>query len=186
MARQEEQGFSGFEQPESGLCVNNCGFFGSSATLNMCSKCYHDHLMKSSQAATTSSSRTSQPAKHNGLSRPQVASAHTSHISVSMPGSVIIETKSPSVIGSQPTILATPVQPAMTTSLEPHLNLTNRCHVCKRKVGLTGFKCRCEGLFCSIHRYSDKHECTFDYKAAGREAITKACPVIKADKIERL
>merc|ERR1719427_571510 len=33
------------------------------------------------------------------------------------------------------------------------------------KVGMTGFTCRCGGLFCSIHRYSDKHECGFDYKA---------------------
>merc|ERR1711936_1425680 len=33
----------------------------------------------------------------------------------------------------------------------------------KKKVGLTGFTCRCGGLFCSIHRYSDKHDCTFDY-----------------------
>ena len=40
----------------------------------------------------------------------------------------------------------------------------NRCFVCKKKVGLTGFTCRCGGLFCSIHRYSDKHECGFDYK----------------------
>ena len=40
----------------------------------------------------------------------------------------------------------------------------NRCGVCKKKVGLTGFTCRCGGLFCSIHRYSDKHECKFDYK----------------------
>ena len=40
----------------------------------------------------------------------------------------------------------------------------NRCGVCKKKLGLTGFTCRCSGLFCSIHRYSDKHECKFDYK----------------------
>ena len=40
----------------------------------------------------------------------------------------------------------------------------NRCHTCKKKVGLTGFTCRCGGLFCSIHRYSDKHQCDFDYK----------------------
>ena len=40
----------------------------------------------------------------------------------------------------------------------------NRCQSCKKKVGLTGFTCRCGGLFCSIHRYSDKHQCDFDYK----------------------
>merc|ERR1712079_540560 len=41
----------------------------------------------------------------------------------------------------------------------------NRCSACKKKVGLTGFDCRCGGLFCSIHRYSDKHDCSFDCQA---------------------
>merc|ERR1711923_703565 len=36
-------------------------------------------------------------------------------------------------------------------------------------------KNRC--LFCSIHRYSDKHECGFDYKALGAEEISKSNPV---------
>merc|ERR1719334_1597847 len=56
----------------------------------------------------------------------------------------------------------------------------NRCLSCKKKVGLTGFTCRCGGLFCSIHRYSDKHECGFDYKALGAEEISKSNPVVVA------
>merc|ERR1711988_1131511 len=47
----------------------------------------------------------------------------------------------------------------------------NRCALCKKKVGLTGFTCRCGGLFCGIHRYSDKHDCNFDYKAMGEKEI---------------
>ena len=54
-----------------------------------------------------------------------------------------------------------------------------RCGVCRKKLGLTGnfknvyrtiftgfvaFKCRCGLYFCGIHRYSDKHDCQFDYK----------------------
>merc|ERR1719411_1971567 len=50
----------------------------------------------------------------------------------------------------------------------------NRCFSCKKKVGLTGFTCRCGGLFCSIHRYSDKHECNFDYKELGAVEIRKS------------
>ncbi|TMW46604.1 hypothetical protein DOY81_008321 [Sarcophaga bullata] len=36
----------------------------------------------------------------------------------------------------------------------------NRCAECRKKVGLTGFLCRCGGLYCAVHRYSDKHNCT--------------------------
>ena len=28
----------------------------------------------------------------------------------------------------------------------------NRCFVCKKKLGLTGFTCRCDRLFCAVHR----------------------------------
>jgi len=62
----------------------------------------------------------------------------------------------------------------------------NRCLSCKKKVGLTGFTCRCGGLFCSIHRYSDKHECTFDYKELGAEEIRKSNPVVVASKVQKI
>ncbi|KAL0435437.1 UNVERIFIED_CONTAM: Zinc finger A20 and AN1 domain-containing stress-associated protein 8 [Sesamum radiatum] len=62
----------------------------------------------------------------------------------------------------------------------------NRCSTCKKRVGLTGFKCRCGDLFCGSHRYSDKHDCPFDYRTAGRDAIAKANPVVKAEKLDRI
>ncbi|XP_058073556.1 zinc finger A20 and AN1 domain-containing stress-associated protein 5-like [Magnolia sinica] len=62
----------------------------------------------------------------------------------------------------------------------------NRCLCCRKKVGLTGFRCRCGDLFCSKHRYSDRHVCSYDYKAAGREMIARENPVVKAAKIIRV
>merc|ERR1711952_339872 len=62
----------------------------------------------------------------------------------------------------------------------------NRCALCKKKVGLTGFTCRCGGLFCGIHRYSDKHDCNFDYKAMGEKEISEANPVIVAQKLNKI
>merc|ERR1712142_1284611 len=56
----------------------------------------------------------------------------------------------------------------------------------RKKMGLTGFTCRCGGLFCSIHRYSDKHECGFDYKALGAEEISKSNPVVVAQKVAKI
>ncbi|URE34943.1 Zinc finger AN1 domain-containing stress-associated protein 15 [Musa troglodytarum] len=61
---------------------------------------------------------------------------------------------------------------------KPQVRFSNGCSTCGRKVGLTGFRCRCGDLFCSRHRYSDTHDCSFDYKALGREEIAKANPVV--------
>jgi AN1-type zinc finger protein 5/6 len=63
---------------------------------------------------------------------------------------------------------------------------TNRCFSCNKRIGLAGFKCRCEYVFCSLHRQSDKHNCTFDYKAHGRDVLTKANPAVIADKVEKV
>ncbi|KAM0828523.1 hypothetical protein ACQ4PT_067484 [Festuca glaucescens] len=61
----------------------------------------------------------------------------------------------------------------------------SRCAACGRKVGLMGFKCRCGGVFCGEHRYSDRHNCGYDYRAAGRDAISQANPVIRNDKVDK-
>lgn len=49
----------------------------------------------------------------------------------------------------------------------------NRCVICTKKTGLTGFKCRCGDNFCGIHRYPDEHGCKFDYKTMEREQLGK-------------
>ena len=61
-----------------------------------------------------------------------------------------------------------------------------RCFSCNKRVGLTGFSCRCGSLFCGQHRYSDKHECPYDYRTEGRDAIAKANPVVKAEKLDKI
>merc|ERR1711874_731124 len=56
----------------------------------------------------------------------------------------------------------------------------------KKELGLTGFSCRCGGLFCAVHRYTDKHECSFDYKAMGEKEISEANPLIVAYKVAKI
>lgn len=48
-----------------------------------------------------------------------------------------------------------------------------KCWSCARKVGLTGFECRCGYVFCSKHRYAEDHNCDFDHIAKGREILSK-------------
>ncbi|KAG0475946.1 hypothetical protein HPP92_012375 [Vanilla planifolia] len=69
---------------------------------------------------------------------------------------------------------------------QPPVRFGNRCSSCRKRVGLTGFRCRCGELFCMWHRHSDTHDCTFDYKSAGKEEISKANPVIRAAKIIKI
>ncbi|KAK6467487.1 AN1-type zinc finger protein 5-like [Huso huso] len=62
----------------------------------------------------------------------------------------------------------------------------NRCFICRKKLGLTGFDCRCGNLFCGIHRYSDEHSCPYDYRAEAAEKIRKENPIVVAEKIQKL
>ncbi|KAH1082582.1 hypothetical protein J1N35_022343 [Gossypium stocksii] len=68
-----------------------------------------------------------------------------------------------------------PIDPSETTSCGMKMKeVPNRCTKCCKRVGLTGFNCSCGNLFCAAHRYSDKHDCPFDYRATARDAIAKA------------
>ncbi|KAM9735588.1 AN1-type zinc finger protein 5-like [Menidia menidia] len=69
---------------------------------------------------------------------------------------------------------------------EPPKPKKNRCFTCRKKVGLTGFDCRCGNLFCGIHRYSDKHSCPYDYRSEAAAKIRKENPMVVADKIQRI
>ncbi|KAK4345788.1 hypothetical protein RND71_035964 [Anisodus tanguticus] len=75
---------------------------------------------------------------------------------------------------------------AAAAAVQPVAVQSNRCSVCRKKVGLTGFKCKCGITFCGTHRYPEIHGCSFDFKSMGREAIAKANPLVKAEKLEKI
>jgi hypothetical protein len=62
----------------------------------------------------------------------------------------------------------------------------SRCLTCKKKVGLTGFECKCGFVFCGAHRHADQHACTFDFKAHGRGILEKLNPTVVASKVESI
>ncbi|KAE8690552.1 Zinc finger A20 and AN1 domain-containing stress-associated protein 6 [Hibiscus syriacus] len=149
------------------LCVNNCGFLGSPTTMNLCSKCYRDYRLKE-QASSANSSISTSPS----------------------PSSTVVESVCqipllalPEVEGVSPVSAVTIVQRRrqQQQQQQPH-----RCMVCRKRVGLTGFKCKCGITFCGSNRYPENHGCTFDLKRAGREEIARANPVVKAEKLVKI
>lgn len=153
-------------------CVNNCGLTGDPAMNNMCQKCFSSTTSTSSSSVASAAGAIKFGEKSTRSSSSKRSSPERTtdraETSRDLKDDVKEETSS----------TATPASMAKRE--------VKRCSGCRRKVGLTGFRCRCGDLFCDEHRYSDRHDCSYDYKAAGREAIARENPVVKAAKIVKV
>jgi hypothetical protein len=138
--------------------------------MDLCSKCYRDIRLKEQQQASIKST------VENSLA----ASSSLSSLSPA-----VIESLSPSLPPSPPA-LSLPEIAGDVRAPDAAVVQSNRCSVCRKRVGLTGFKCRCDVTFCGVHRYPEKHGCTFDFKKIGREEIARANPLVIAEKLQKI
>ncbi|XP_053906016.1 AN1-type zinc finger protein 5 [Cuculus canorus] len=195
------------------LCTTGCGFYGSPRTNGMCSVCYKEFLQRQQSSGRISppapSGPTSSPPasdtvtgqRAEGDSTPEDASASAqtpvTHQMTAMSISreensseteeLIKSEEASSASPSSGTLLEISQSPAEgKTASEKPKQKKNRCFTCRKKIGLTGFDCRCGNLFCAIHRYSDMHACPYDYKAEAAEKIRKENPIVIAEKIQKL
>ena len=57
---------------------------------------------------------------------------------------------------------------------------------CRIKLKLTDMTCRCGNTYCSKHRYSESHNCTYDYKTLGRIQLESENPNCQFSKLDRI
>jgi len=169
------------QQGYPSLCKNGCGFFSSVDSKGFCSVCYKDFLKKEASSSDASEEVANTAASLSNL-----------NVSVEEPAPIVEEVKAEAEVVdgavAQSAVEASPVAAVeeVEEEKEPKKVKKNRCASCKKKVGLTGFACRCGGMYCGIHRYSDKHDCNFDYNAMGKSEIAAANPVIVAEKVAKI
>ncbi|XP_072889063.1 AN1-type zinc finger protein 6 isoform X2 [Hemitrygon akajei] len=198
------------------LCTTGCGFYGNPRTNGMCSVCYKDFLQRQNNngrispgSANLSSLTDVYPVQCTEGNPSELSSSFSSSTSghsrsvsnqlllvsqesVTNPQSDGDRTEDKQEISKKELQASTSKEIAQTSSdgqdksPEKPKQKKNRCFTCRKKVGLTGFDCRCGNLFCGLHRYSDKHSCPYDYKADAAEKIRKENPVVVGEKIQKI
>ena len=54
------------------------------------------------------------------------------------------------------------------------------------KLKLSDYKCKCNKIYCTSHRYPETHACIYDYKSEGSKILEKNLIKVNGNKIEKI
>ncbi|XP_052312630.1 zinc finger A20 and AN1 domain-containing stress-associated protein 2 [Populus trichocarpa] len=131
------------------LCANSCGFFGTATTMNLCSKCHDDFILKQ---------------EHAKMALSICCVCYERFLSVDTTSNAVIAVAvDPPATSAVPLISSIPALSAAASSTD-----------------------HTKSFLRAIHHYPDKHNCSSDYRSAGQDAIAKANPIVKAEKLDKI
>lgn len=80
----------------------------------------------------------------------------------------------------------TPASTSEKTEPKPRIKTTDTsiCYVCSKRVGLLGFVCKCENIFCAKHRQPHLHECKANHTSSLKRKLENSLGDAKPNKIQ--
>uniref|UniRef100_A0A4X1SRR0 AN1-type zinc finger protein 3 n=2 Tax=Sus scrofa TaxID=9823 RepID=A0A4X1SRR0_PIG len=172
-----------------------CGFWGSSKTMNLCSKCFADFQKKQPDDDSTPSTSNSQSDlfseettsdnNNTSITTPTLSSSQQplpTELNVTSPSKEeYSQSENEASPVKRPRLLESTERPEETSRSKQKSR--RRCFQCQTKLELVQQElgsCRCGYVFCMLHRLPEQHDCTFDHMGRGREeAIMK---MVKLDR----
>lgn len=145
------------------LCISDCGFYGDFLTNDMCSVCYKKTLQP---IDTTSIDDESMNCSTSSI-RDSDSEDDDSDIRVEATDSDIrVE--------------------ATDSDIRVKATDSDKCHVCKKRIGLLGFTCKCSGRYCALHRSSFDHQCTYDHAKEAKRLLEIQNQKVENYKVAKL
>lgn len=63
--------------------------------------------------------------------------------------------------------------------------MNEKCQKCKKKCFIS-FKCKCEKIFCTKCKLPEDHNCTFNFKEAGKDKLKQQLIKVENNKINKI
>ena len=59
-----------------------------------------------------------------------------------------------------------------------------RCMVCRKKLGMMIFTCKCHNMYCASHQSPHSHECSYDHKKDRHQHLYKVNPPVIKTQVD--